>query len=151
MTHKQDYKEHIISLAKCTARFLRAKIGVTSVSGTVNIKAMSAPGGGRLAPHKPIRTNFRQLSSDLQSKWLTLSFGFAVHYVLLSLLGCNIVVEAVEKVLLVVHLLGAVTVRNRRQQRVRWSSEAFRGAASINSLLGYKTHKHTRFSKKPKQ
>lgn len=50
----------------------------------------------------------------MQNKWLTLSFGFAVQYVLLSLLGCNIIIQAVEKILLIVHILAAVTVREEK-------------------------------------
>lgn len=50
---------------------------------------------------------------QVQSKWLTLSFGFAIQHVLLSLLGCNIIVQAVEKILLVVDFLVAVTRNDR--------------------------------------
>jgi hypothetical protein len=48
-----------------------------------------------------------------------LSFGFTIQYVLLSLLGCNIVVQAVEKVLLVEHLLVAVTMRKGDRAKTR--------------------------------
>lgn len=51
----------------------------------------------------------------MRNKWLTLSFGFAVQYVLLSLLGCHIIVQAVEKILLIVHILAAVTGREEKR------------------------------------
>lgn len=65
---------------------------------------------------EPIITIFKQNFSEVQNKWLTLSFGFAIQHVLLSLLGCNIIVQAVEKILLIVYLLVAVTMNNRRQR-----------------------------------
>lgn len=101
-------------LVKCTASFLSAKIPVTSVNDTVNIRHS---GLIFLPPHRPSRTHPNDLQTafvQVQNKWLTLSFGFAIQHVLLSLLGGNIIVQAVEKILLIVYFLVAVTRNNRR-------------------------------------
>lgn len=82
--------------------------------------------------------NDLQLSSQVHNKRLTLSFGFAIQHVLLSLLGCNIIVQAVEKILLIVYFLAAVT-RNNRQEGMSCNSYTLTWAVSINSLLCYKT------------
>lgn len=58
------------------------------------------------------RNIFKQCS-QVQNEGLTLSFGFAVQHVLLSLLGRHVIVEAVEKILLVVHFLVAVARKNK--------------------------------------
>ena len=109
-------KNTLISLIKCTARFLSAKIRVTSVNDTVNMKADAKHVRCDLFPcQNPIIMIFKQLSSQVHNKRLTLSFGFAIQHVLLSLLGCNIIVQAVEKILLIVYFLAAVT-RNNRQE-----------------------------------
>lgn len=100
-------------LVQCTASFLSAKIPVTSVNDTVNIKVDIR--GLIFSP--PPRTHPNDLQTafvQVQNQWLTLSFGFAIQHVLLSLLGGNIIVQAVEKILLIVYFLVAVTRTNRR-------------------------------------
>lgn len=148
-------KNMLISLVRCTAEFVEAKIPETSTSDRTihkilpiafsflwaqGLKALdllcSKDGGlhpgslclimqhqwteprtlcipGRHSANWAMSPD--TLSSYMQNKWLTLSFGFAVQYVLLSLLGCNIIVQAVEKILLIVHVLAAVTGREEKR------------------------------------
>lgn len=68
-------------------------------------------------PPQANRNVFRQCS-QVQNEGLTLSFGFAVQHVLLSLLGRHVIVEAVEKILLVVHFLVAVARKNKARGEV---------------------------------
>lgn len=79
---------------------------------------------------------------------LTLSFGFAVQHVLLSLLGCNVIVEAIEKILLVVHLLVAVA----RKNKMSVSQLYFKRSCFPKLLTGYKTRfSHTTIKTLPKR
>lgn len=130
-------KNTLISLVKCTARFLRAKFPESSVNDTVNTEADVEHSR---CDFSPLRTNHNDLrmAFPLSSKRLTLSFGFAVQHVLLSLLGCNIVVQAVEKILLIIYFLVAVTRKNKTRGHV-CNSYTLIQAVSINNLLGYKT------------
>lgn len=131
-------KNTLISLVKCTARFLSAKFPESSINDTVNTEAdVEHSRCEFLPPKEPIITIFEQLS-PLSSKRLTLSFGFAVQHVLLSLLGCNIIVQAVEKILLIIYFLVAITRKNKTRGHV-CDSYTLTRAVSINNLLGYKT------------
>lgn len=79
---------------------------------------MSAAGGEITPPASPKAAGRAALErlSEAQSKGLTLSFGLAVQHVLLSLLGRDIVVQAVEEIPLIVCVLAAVTRKKKTEE-----------------------------------